>query len=304
MFTVVELLKAEADRQINIDCQRVLEIADLICGLDADGRVRATGLLTRADGMRRLGRYAEAAEMYQASADLFLSVGDEVGWARTRGGAAVTARYTGAHGQVLAELGEARRIFAERGLYLRLARLEQSAGVLLAALGRTEEALAAHQRGLAAAEQIEPHDDVIVAESLANLAAGPLPGRRSRRMPKRCLPARVTVFEREGQYENLARAHRNYARFAAGRGRLQQGAGGGPARPPSAVEHGPHRCCRAPRPGGVDCLVRLNRVAEAARLAAEVAAEFESDRRAGRGGRRRSACAAWRWRASASPRPR
>jgi CHAT domain-containing protein len=275
LLTVVDLLKAEADRLINIDSQRALEIADLICNLDDDGRVRAPGLLTRADAMRRLGRYAEAAQTYQTAADLFLAVGDEVGWARTRSGAAVTARYTGAHAQILTELVEARAIFARRGLFLRLARLEQNAGVLLAALGRTEDALAAHQRGLSAAEQIEPHDDVIVAESLANLAIAHY--QIDDHEHAESLYARaLAIFEREGQHENVARAHRNYARFAAGRGQYSKAL--------AAVLPGRRALLNMGRTDaaahlgqvGVDCLVRLNRDAEAAELGVHVATEFES----------------------------
>src|SRR5919202_5624765 len=68
---VAELLKREADRQINVDSQRSLEIADLICRLASDGGVRALGLLTRADALRELGRYAETAPHYQEAGCLF-----------------------------------------------------------------------------------------------------------------------------------------------------------------------------------------------------------------------------------------
>ncbi|MDQ6669272.1 MAG: CHAT domain-containing protein [Chloroflexota bacterium] len=275
VLAVAELLKVEADRQLNIDSQRALSIADLICALAEDGRVRALGLLTRADALRKLGRYAEATQTYQASADLFVAAGDAVGWARTRSGAAATARSTGAYGQVLTELVEARRIFAERGLFLRLARVEGNTGVLLAALGRTEEALAAYQRGLEAAERVEPHDDVIVAESLANLAiayyqvddheqAEVLYGRA------------LAIFEHEGQHENIARAQRNYARFAAGRGQYSKALSAVLPGRRSLLSMGRTDAAAHLGQVGVDCLVRLNRDAEAAELGLVVAREFES----------------------------
>src|SRR5947208_7985382 len=105
---VADLLKAEAERQLSIDCQRSLEIADEICRLAPTGAVRALGLLARADALRELGRYMEGTEGYQAAADAYRAAGDAVGWARTRIGATLTARYTGTQVQVLTDLDEAR----------------------------------------------------------------------------------------------------------------------------------------------------------------------------------------------------
>jgi len=97
-------LKAEAERLLHVDSERSLEIAEEICRLEPDGSVRALGLLARADALRELGRYVEATEAYQAAADVYRRAGDDVGWARTRIGATVTARYTGTQAQVLVDL--------------------------------------------------------------------------------------------------------------------------------------------------------------------------------------------------------
>jgi CHAT domain-containing protein len=274
-LAVADLLKAEADKNLNIDSQRSLEIADLMCGFESDARVHALGMLTRADALRGLGRYAEAAEAYRRAGDAFRALGDGVGWARTRSGALLTSRYNGAHGQALADLDEARQIFSTRGLWLRLARLEENAGALLATLGRGEEALAAYQRSLAAAERLEPRDELVEAEVHANLAVA-LYKLDDYERAEVLFTRAVAVFEREGQREHLARAHRNFARLAASRGFFSKAL--------SAVLPGRRALLNLGRTDaaahlgqvGVDCLVRLNRAAEAAELAAQVAREFES----------------------------
>ncbi len=268
-------LKAEAERLLHIDSARSLEIAEEICRLEPDGSVRALGLMARADALRELGRYVEATAAYQAAADVYRQAGDDVGWARTRIGATATARYTGTQGQVLLDLEEARRILSDHGLLLRLARLETSAGLLLAALGRSEDALGAHQRALVAAEKLAPRDELLEAEVLSNLSVAYYQVDDFARAQE-FLERAVAIFEREGQRENVARAHRNYARFAAASGHYSKAlAAVGPGRR-ALLSVG--RLDGAAHLGqvGVDCLVRLNRSAEAAELAAEVLAEFEA----------------------------
>src|SRR5713226_7273078 len=268
-------LKAEAERLLHVDVERSLEIAEEICRLEPDGSVRGLGLMARADALRVLGRYAEATRAYQAAADTYQAAGDEVGWARTRIGATVTARYTGTQAQVLVDLEEARRILGHHALWLRLARLESSTGLLLAALGRSEEALAIHRRALVASEKLVPRNELLEAELLTNLSVAYYQVDDYARAHV-FLERAVAIFEREGQREDVARAHRNFARFAAASGHYSKAlAAVGPGRR-ALLSMG--RVDGAAHLGqvGVDCLVRLNRSAEAAELAAEVLAEFES----------------------------
>jgi CHAT domain-containing protein len=269
-----EALKAEAERQLNVDSVQSLSTAEAICVLSDEPGIVGLGQLARADALRELGRYAEAAQAYENAAQLFRTADDEVGWARTRIGAILTARYTGDHASILADIDEARRILADNRLWLRLTRLENNTGAMLAALGRTGEALRAHQRALAAAELLEPRSDLLEAEVFATLAAAyyhvddfetatQFQGRA------------VTIFEREGQHEFLSRAQRNFARFAAGRGDYSKALATVLPGRRALLEMG--RIDAAAHLGqvGVDCLLRLNRAAEAAELATLVGDEFE-----------------------------
>jgi CHAT domain-containing protein len=268
-------LKAEAERQLNVDSEQSLAIADQIFDLGKEAGIRALGMLARADALRELGRYAEAAEAYEDSASLFRSAGDEVGWARTLIGATFNARYAGDHVQILAAVVDARRILTEHRLWLRLTRLENHTGGLLSGLGQAKEALEAHRRALTAAEQIEPRNELVEAEVLANLAVAYYEVDDFETAES--LRARAAaVFEREGKLELVARAQRNYARYAAGRGDYSKALAA--ALPGRRTLLQLQRTDAAAHLGqvSVDCLIRLNRPSEAAELARLVEAEFES----------------------------
>jgi tetratricopeptide (TPR) repeat protein len=272
---LAEDLKAEADRLLNVDAQRALELADQICALDASADVRAMGLLTRADALRELGRHVEAIEAYEASAALYRAVGDDVGWARTRVGIPLPLRYAGAHSHVLADLDEARRILTQHKLWLRLARLENNRGLLLAGQGRSEDALTGHERALGAAQQLEPRNEVLEAEILFNLSVAHYQV-DDHEQAEAFLKRAVSIFEREGQLEFVARASRNFARFAAGRGHFSKALA--TVLPGRRALLSTGRTDAAAHLGqvGVDCLIRLNRPAEAVELADQVVAEFDS----------------------------
>jgi tetratricopeptide (TPR) repeat protein len=268
-------LKAEAERQLNVDSEQSLAIADQIFALGQEAGIHALGMLARADALRELGRYADAAQAYEGSANLFRAAGDEVGWARTRIGAVVNARYVGNDVRILAEVEEARRILTNHCLWLRLTRLENNTGALLSGLGRAEPALAAHRRALAAAERLDPRNDLVEAEVMANLALAYY--QVDDFETAETLRARAAaVFEREGQLELVARAQRNFARYSAGRGDYSKAL--------AAVLPGRRTLLELQRTDaaahlgqvGVDCLIRLNRPAEASELATLVEHEFES----------------------------
>jgi CHAT domain-containing protein len=269
-----EALKAEAERQLNIDSEKSLAIADQICELAEDGSIHALGLLARADALRELGHYAEAARAYEDSACGFRAVGDDVGWARTRIGAVLTARYTGEHAQILADVDAARLILTKQRLWLRLTRLENHRAGLLAALGRNAEALAAHQRALAAAERLEPRNELVEGEVFANLAVAYYQV-DDYETAETYRTRALAIFEREGQDGLVARAERNYARFAAGRGHYSKALAAVLPGRRSLLQRGRTDAAAHLGQVGVDCLIRLNRPAEAAELAATVASEFE-----------------------------
>jgi CHAT domain-containing protein/tetratricopeptide (TPR) repeat protein len=270
-----EELKALADRSLNVDSGRSLALADEIRGLGSADEVQALGWLARADALRELGRHGEALAAYDAAAALYQRLGDEVGWARTRVGALGTVRYTGHATEVLAELPRAQEIFRRRELWLRLARLESHAGLLFSAVGRGSEAVAAHGRALAAAELLSPRDSGLEADMLGNLALAHYQVDEFE-TAERLHRQAIATFERDGRVEHVARAHRNLARLAVARGHYSAALAA--VLPGRRALRQVGRAADAAQLGqiGVDCLIRLNRPAEAAALAADVVDEFEA----------------------------
>lgn len=273
LASTADQLKAEAERQLNIDPAQSLETAERLYGLSADARIRALGLLARGDALRVLGQPAEAMRSFTEAAALYRGVGDDLGWARTRIGAAVVARQTGGQAAVLADIAEARRILEAHGLWLRLARLENNAGALLSAVGRNADALAAHQRALAASERVDPHDDLLEAEVLGNLSLAYY-AVDDFVTAEAVTDRAIAIFEREGQHEHVARAHRNYARYAAGRGHYSKALAAAYAGRRTLLEAGRVEAAAHLGLVSLECLVRLDRAAEAAAHADHIIAEF------------------------------
>jgi CHAT domain-containing protein len=147
--------------------------------------------------------------------------------------------------------------------------------VLLAGLGRSEEAIVAHRGALAAARRLRPRDEVLEAEVLGNLSLAYYQADDFERA-ERFLAQAVAIFEREGQHEHVARARRNFARFAAARGHYSKALAEVLPGRRRLLELGRVEAAAHLGQVGVDCLLRLNRSAEAAQLAAQVVAEFEA----------------------------
>jgi CHAT domain-containing protein len=128
---------------------------------------------------------------------------------------------------------------------------------------------------MVAAEQLEPRNELLEAEVHGNLSVAYYRVDDHVRAES-FLTQAVAIFEREGQREFVARAHRNYARYAVGRGHYSVALAA--VLPGRRALLAMGRTDAAAHLGqvGVDCLLRLNRDAEAVELAERVAAEFES----------------------------
>src|SRR5260370_320088 len=85
--TSIVTLKAEAERHNFIVPRRAMPIAaaiERIGALVAERGITALGAMTAADALREQGRYPDALREYDRAGVLYLSVLDDVGWARTR----------------------------------------------------------------------------------------------------------------------------------------------------------------------------------------------------------------------------
>jgi CHAT domain-containing protein len=273
---IAEQLKAEADRLLHVDPPQALVVAEQITSLGdraADTSVRALGDLAVADALRKLGRYRDALQAYGRAADTYLELGDEVGWARTRIGAAITWRYTGVSPDELAGIDKARDILSRRGLWLRLARLEQHAGLLLCELGQLDQSIQAYERAIEAARKLEPRDPAQEAHIMGDMAmVWQRLGEYER--ANSLLSGALTVFEQHGYAYDLAIGRSISGQLLADQGHFSRALDLtlSSRRTFKDLE----RAIDAAFVGRVAayCLLALNRLEEAASLASDVAGEF------------------------------
>src|SRR6266851_5759350 len=277
---LADALKAEAERQNFIVPGRAMPIAARIEELGkrvADPRITALGALARADSLRDQGRYPDALREYDRAGALYLSVMDDVGWARTRLGSVSTRAYTVELGPALDEAEQARTILTEHGLWIRLARLESAIGNVLRELGRTDEALQAYARAIAAAGQVQDRQEreLVAAELRINEA---ITYHRLDDYPRAeaLLRAAAETFRSHDRPGGVAIAEGNLARALAARGHVSRAlALAGEVR---RVMLSLGRISHAAIFGqvGVECLLELNRPADAVVLADEICAQLQA----------------------------
>lgn len=154
---VVERLKQEADRYWYIDYRRSLEFANRIVIIGerrGDVSQIALGLMARGDALKLMDRTAEAWETLDEAGRLFQTIGDEVGWARTRIGRVYLSTTLNYVTEALADAELARTIFTRHGLHEKLLRLDLNTAVVHVLLGDLFQALRLYHSALAIAETL------------------------------------------------------------------------------------------------------------------------------------------------------
>jgi len=277
---LADALKAEAERQNFIVPRRAMPIAATIERLGAlvgDPGITALGALAAADALRDQGRYPDALREYDRAGALYLSVMDDVGWARTRLGSVSTRAYTVDLGPALDEAERARTILRRHKLWIRLARLESAIGNVLRELGRMDEALQAYARAIEAAARVLDRTDreLVGAELHINEA---ITYHRLDDYPRaeQLLHAAADIFRNHDRPGAVALAEGNLARALAARGHTSRAlALAGEVR---RVMLSLGRTSHAAIFGqvAVDCLLELNRPSDAVVLADEICAQLQA----------------------------
>jgi CHAT domain-containing protein/tetratricopeptide (TPR) repeat protein len=277
---VAELLKAEAERQNFIVPRRSMPIAnaiETIGTLAKQPSLAGLGAMTAADALREQGHYPEALQEYERAGMLYLSVRDEVGWARTRLGSAYARVVTLELGPALEDADRARSILAGRKLWVRLARLECAVGNLLRELGRTPEALMAHERAARAAEEVVDFEErqLVAAEVHSNQASVYQRLDDYDRAEELLLSATETFrrFRRPGP---VAIVQGNLARVLAARGHLSQALALAADVRDTLLSLGRVANAAIFAQVAVECLLELNRPTEALALADESVNQLEA----------------------------
>ena len=274
---LVATLKAEAERLWYVDPHASLRVSDaIVLAGHLAGRPQHTalGMMARGDALRILGRYPESLAQLDAAAERFLSLGDEVGWARTRIGWVFSSHRLGRGPEVFEIAARARDIFVRHGERLRAGGLTLNTAVVSTELGRYEQALRLYDEAEALFKSLGAAAGVRAAWALANKAVilsllGDFRG------ALRLHEAARETFRQQGESVAVLRQDQNIAFVYAGLGdytralRLLNDAFD------AAEAAGLEGSAASVGLNVVECHLRLNRHAEALRLAEETVSRFE-----------------------------
>jgi CHAT domain-containing protein/tetratricopeptide (TPR) repeat protein len=154
---LVDYLKAEADRHWWINANRSLELAGLIVQV---GQARrniwqvALGTMARGDALKLIGRTEDAWETLGEAGELFQSIGEQIGWARTRIGRLMLCVDLNRVAETLADAERARVIFSRNDLREKLLVLDLNTAIVHNQLGEQQRSLTLYLSALEIAETL------------------------------------------------------------------------------------------------------------------------------------------------------
>jgi CHAT domain-containing protein len=161
---VIKILEKEFERYWYTNINRSLKYAERIIAI---GRARndksqiASGMMRKADCIAYLGSMEEAWDVYEQAGLIFQTIGDEVGWGRTRVGRLYLGPKLNRISITLAEAEQAREIFTRYGERDRLLRLDWQTALMYNDVGEQNRALELFVGALTMAESLgeagEPH---------------------------------------------------------------------------------------------------------------------------------------------------
>ncbi|HEY0754563.1 MAG TPA: CHAT domain-containing protein [Ktedonobacteraceae bacterium] len=276
---LVELMKREADHQWTRDSQisflmagHLLFIGDLL----HNHYVHALGLMARGDALRRMDRDQEALPFLDAAGEEFLTIGDEVGWARTRIGRVSACLRLNRTGEALRDATAAREVFIRYGKLLRAGQIDVNAAIINYELGQYDQALRLFDRAIETYALQGDGVDLYIARARGNKAITLAAQGRFREAVALHEQARTTFANHRSQEVAVAREELNIAQISAAQGHYSQALllfnrsraiFQNHSMLLEAAEVAQQTCV---------CLLRLNRAQEAYELAGETVAYFRN----------------------------
>lgn len=274
---VLTLLKAESERYCAIDPHVALRLAEALLQAAAmTSRLdhKAMGLMAKGDALRYLGQYRASVSLFEEAGAVFLSLRNEVGWARTRIGWLVSLHRLGRGTEGLRVVDRAREILVYHQEWFRAAGMDLNAAAVCRQLGRYAQALGLCERAQKAYEALGDSTAVQTAWVKTNKAINLTLLGDFRTALGLHAEARQ-VYARHGRAVSVIRNDQNVAYVYAGQGhytralRLLADA-------LMAAEHANLTAnAIAIAIDTVECYLALNRNAEAAELAQETIARAE-----------------------------
>jgi CHAT domain-containing protein/tetratricopeptide (TPR) repeat protein len=272
---VVERLKAEADRHWAINANRSLEFAELIVQIGearGDQRQIALGIMARGDALKLLGRNVEAWEALETAGEMFLSIGDEVGWARTRIGKLLICVDLNRVNEALEDAEQARSILSHYKMFDRRLVLDLNTAIVYDLLGKHHESLDIYTESLKAARSLGIVGEQWIGPLYTNIGLSYSALGNFQQAAEHHELARKLFLQR-GEISGAATAEINLAHLAIGQGHYKHAL---------ALLHTVYELVAAELPQEaahvqqdmIECYLFLNRFSEASKLARDVSIEF------------------------------
>jgi tetratricopeptide (TPR) repeat protein len=147
----VERRKAVADAHWNSNPETSLEYANEIIGIGCllgETGILALGLMARGDAVKLKGRHEEAWDTLGLAGDYYHTIGDEIGWGRTRIGRLSVCMNVNRIDEALTDAQIARDIFERCGESIRVLRLEMNVAYFHMQVGNYQQALSGYTKAL------------------------------------------------------------------------------------------------------------------------------------------------------------
>ncbi|GAC1567982.1 MAG: hypothetical protein NVS3B14_15730 [Ktedonobacteraceae bacterium] len=275
---LIELIKREADRRWANEAQLAYLLAghlQSIGELTGSRYAHALGLMARGDALRRLDRDQEAIKLLDAAGEEFLSVGDEVGWARTRIGRISACLQLNLTSEALRDAAAAREVFMRYNKLLRAGQIDVNAAIIHFELGQYEQALRLYDRAIETYQLQSEGVDLHIARARGNKAIALAAMGRFREGIALHEQARA-IFAAHGDQEiSVAREELNIAEIYASQGHYSQALLLFNRSRDIFSNHGLELQAAEVAQLICSCLLRLNRAREAYELAGELIAYFQ-----------------------------
>jgi CHAT domain-containing protein len=276
---LVDLIKREADRQWNKDAHISFTLAGYLMAIGDLTRHKAyhaLGLMSRGDALRRMHRDQDALPFLDAAGEEFLSIDDEVGWARTRIGRVSACLQLNRTTEALRDAAAARDVFMRHGKLLRAGQIDVNAAIVNYELGQFDQALRLFDRAIETYLLQGEGVELNIARARGNKAITLAAQGKFREAVALHEQARATFAVHAGQEVAVAREELNIAQIFASQGHFSQALLLFNRSRSVFQEHQLHFHAAEVAQQICRCLVHLNRAREAYELATETVAFFRS----------------------------
>src|SRR6266581_1192896 len=127
----------------------------------------ALGLKAKGDALMMIGHHQAALDALDAAGEKFLSMGDEVNWARSRIGWIVSAAWLGHVDEALQAASQARDVFLQRGEIYWVCCIDHNTAMIYDHIGRYQDALILYKSMRALYPAVTNQKENLIKRSLA-----------------------------------------------------------------------------------------------------------------------------------------